>query len=409
MILYFAHCAGNILVGNSETFSRILFEECISLNNIEAMKKCRGDIVKTRFFDVYSYSVYTGYFIITGNELKLFDSWEKFAFVGISVISMGLTASIFGNVAILISNMSFGVSPVVQEKIDIMKEYMGYMKYDKSFIETIETYHVNIWSKQRTMLYTDDFFGDLSQGLMKMILIDQWKTTFFYNGTWLKLCSNDFFNSIIAILKPKIFMKQDVIVSEGDFTQDCYFISNNGSASVKISGQWLKNMGSGEIFGEISMFLRSKRRTATVTSLNDSDYLVVQSEYYENALRDFPETCYNIKEIAINRLMSSIKLYPSFVFAKLVPKNDLKDYLIRKCIYLDNYEEDELFANKKVDNTESYVNIDKYEKEFNQVKILLLTAQESIKEAAEIMEEKKEEYEAKLLKKNFKSNDEDED
>lgn len=367
MVLYFAHCTGNILVGNSTTYADIIFRECMTLNSIEEIKTCRGNIVRTRFGDVYTYSVYTGYFIITGNETHLKENWEKMYFVIILVVSMGLTASIFGNVAILISNMSFGVSPVVQEKIDVMKEYMAYMKYDKPFIDTIETYHVNIWSKQRTMLYSEDFFADLNSSLLKMILIDQWKPTFFVIGKWLSLFSNQFFLNMIPQLKPKIFMKKDIIITEGDSTQDLYFISSTGQVSVKISGQWVKNMKGGEMFGEIAIFLRSRRRTASVTSLNDSDYLVLAGYEYENSLRDFPDTCQKIKEIGINRLMSSIKLYPSFVFAKLVPKNDLKDYLIRKSIYLEDYEEDELFSKKK-DNAEQMINLDKYEKDFHQVK-----------------------------------------
>ena len=366
-ILYFAHCTGNILVGNSSTFADIIYADCHHLNSIEDVKDCRRNIIKTRFMDIYSYSVYTGYFIITGNELTLTKNWEKYAFVGISVVSMGLTASIFGNVAILISNMSSGVSPVVQEKIDVMKEYMSYMKFEKSFSDTIETYHVNIFSKQRTMLYSDDFFGDLNGTLMKRILIDQWKPTFFIIGKWLSLLSNDFFINMVPILKPKIFMKKDVITSEGETLQDVYFISSTGQVSVKISGYWVKNMGFGEMFGEISVFLRSRRRTATVTSLNDSDYLVIIGKDYERLLRDYPETCLKIKETAINKLMSSIKLYPTNVFAKLVPKNELNDYLIRKSIYLEDYEEDEMFS-KKNDNADQLVNLDKYEKEFVQIK-----------------------------------------
>lgn len=392
MVLYFAHCTGNILVGNSPTFSEIIFSECNLLNSLEDVKECRGKIVKARFYDVYTYSVFAGYFIISGNELHLKENWEKLAFVGISVVSMGLTASIFGNVAILISNMSFGVSPVVQEKIDVMKEYMSYMKYEKNFIDTIEKYHVNIWSKQRTMLYSEDFFGDLNSSLMKMILIDQWKPTFFVIGKWMKLFSNQFFINMIPKLKPKIFMKKDVIITEGDSSQDVYFISSTGQVSIKISGQWVKNMKGGEMFGEISIFLRSRRRTATVTSLNDSDYLVLSGEVYEECLRDFPETSQKIKHIGINRLMSSIKLYPSFVFAKLVPKNDLRDYLIRKSIYLDDYQEDELFSKKK-ENFEQVVNLDKYERDFHQVKTSLTKAIEKMQSAiSNINSQLEEEY-----------------
>lgn len=385
MILYFAHSTGNVLVGNSISFSKIIFRDCIAFNDINLIKTCRKKIVQNRFADIYTYSVFTGYYIISSNETLMQENWEKFIFVIIAVMSMGFTASIFGNVAILISNMSFGVSPVVQEKIDVMKEYMKYMKFENSFIDTIESYHVNIWSKQRTMLYSDAFFSDLNASLLKLILIDQWKNTFFSVGKWLSDTCNEYFLFIVPNLKPKIFMNKDVIITEGESTTELYFISDTGSVSIKISGQWVKNMGRGEMFGEIAIFLRSKRRTATVTSLNDSDYLVLSQDVFTRSLQDFPETCQKFKELGINRLMSSMKLYPLSIFAKLVPKNDLKDYLIRKSIYLEDYEEDEFYM--KREHNDHLVNIDKYEKEFFQVKSHLTNSLENMKKFIDLVGE----------------------
>ncbi len=36
----------------------------------------------------------------------------------------------------------------------------------------------------------------------------------------------------------------------------------------------------------------------------------------------------NLKQFAKERFISNIKLYPTTLFSKLVPKNDLKDYFI---------------------------------------------------------------------------------
>lgn len=368
MILYFAHCNGNIIVGNSESLLKIVFENCNGLNSIEEVQQCRKTTINEKFFDIYTYCIYIGYFIIAGNEMKLYQSGEKIYFLVISIISIRLMANIYGNVAILITKLSYRTSPVVQEKIDIMKEYMKYMKFEKSFVDIIESYHVNIWSKQRSMLYSENFYDDMNVSLHKMILIDQWNSNFFSISKWLNIISDEAFSNIITHLKPKIYMKNDIIITEGDFSYDIYFSSNKGNCSVKVSGQLVKNMDGGELFGEISIFLRSMRRTATVTSLNDSDFLLLEGKEYEIFLQNYPNVCAKIKETGINRLMSSIKFYPSNVYIKLVPNNDLKDYLIRKSIYLNDYEEDQYYKDNKNTFVSQNIIMEKVQQELERVK-----------------------------------------
>jgi CRP-like cAMP-binding protein len=246
----------------------------------------------------------------------------------------------------------------VQAKIDIMKEYMNFMRFDPDTIDTIQEYHKNIWMKQRNMMYPEDFFDNISSALHKLILLDQWKTHFFEVSNFLPDISENFFGDMLPILKPKIFMKDDVIISEGEITTGAiFFIPRGCSCSVKIGGEWVRNMIFGEFFGEIAIFLRSRRRTASITCLKNSDFLSIDGEDFLRLLQDYPEDYTSIQIIAKDRLLSHIKLYPSKLFAKLVPKNDLKDYLIRRCIYLNDEEEDSIFEEKETENLT--VNLDK--------------------------------------------------
>jgi CRP-like cAMP-binding protein len=239
-----------------------------------------------------------------------------------------------------------------------MKEYMNFMRFESETINTIEEYHKNIWMKQRNMMYPDDFFDNLSSALHKLILLDQWKTTFFELSFLLPNISDQFYGDLLPMLRPKIFMKDDNIISEGEITTGAVFlIPKNGSCSVKIGGEWLKNIGTGDYFGEIAIFLRSRRRTATIMCLKNSDFLSIEGDNFEKLLQDYPDDFEGIKKSAKERMLSHIKLYPSKLFAKLVPKNDLKDYLIRKSIYLADEEEDSIFEVKKVEDVG--INMDK--------------------------------------------------
>ena len=56
---------------------------------------------------------------------------------------------------------------------------MSFMEFDPEFIDRISEYHLNLWMKQRNMLYPEDFFDDMSLSLHKTLLIDQWKKSFF--------------------------------------------------------------------------------------------------------------------------------------------------------------------------------------------------------------------------------------
>ena len=107
-------------------------------------------------------------------------------------------------------------------------------------------------------------------------------------------------------------------------------------------GEWVKNLFGGQFFGEVCIFLRSRRRTATVSSLVNADFLSITGDDFEKLLQDYPDDLEPIKTIAKKNLLSTVKLYPPKLFAKLVPKNEFKDYLIRKKIWLTNEEEDDI-------------------------------------------------------------------
>ena len=343
-MLYLSHLIGNLFSGNSPNVTSVIFQACNSYKTIETSQACLKKLMIENFSSIYFYSVFLGMYLLTGNEPTVSQHWERVFVIIVLITALGLNASIFGNVAVIISKMSVGLDPFVQEKIDIMKEYMNFMKFDQETIEKIEGYHVNIWMKQRNMMYPDGFFSNMSSALHKLILLDQWRKSFFEISHFLPRISPEFFGDILRLLKPKIFMRDDVIITEGESTDGAvYFISRNGSCSVKIGGEWVTNMILGDFFGEIAIFLRSKRRTATITSLRDSDFLSIDGKDFESLLQDYPNDYEKIKNAAKDRLLSNIKLYPSKLFAKLVPKNDLKDYLLRKSIYLNDEEEDRVF------------------------------------------------------------------
>ena len=166
-------------------------------------------------------------------------------------------------------------------------------------------------------------------------------------------------------------MAKDVIVSEGNIDSDVFFNSRKGFCSLQIGGNLVKFLGPWEYFGEIAIFLRMKRRTATVICLKDCDFLFLESKNFEKLLMDFPEDAHLIGTKAKEDLMSSMKLYPTQLFAKLVPRNAKKDYLTRKSLYLTEKEEEAIFFGTK---SEAKINLNRYRSSIDQIESLVADA-----------------------------------
>jgi hypothetical protein len=349
IVIYLSHFFGHLFSGISIPLSELIFKECIErqfeFKNFQEMAECKfKELEKKGHLNFYFFNLLFGMYFITGNEYSSKTKAEKIMHLFLLILSLGLNASIFGNVAVVLSRMSVGLDPFIQEKVDVMKEYMNFMKFEPKFIRTIEEYHVNIWMKQRNMMYPEGFFSNLSVALQKLIFLKQWKINFFNQSKLLGGISVDFFSDLLPKLKPKIFMKFDNIITEGQSDSTFYLMSRNGICSIKIGGEWIKNMTCGEFFGEISIILRSKRRTASVINEKDNDFLALEGADFEKMLQDYPEDYNYLKIKAKERLMDNIKITPSKLWAKLVPKNELKDYLIRKCIYLEDEDEDKFYG-----------------------------------------------------------------
>jgi hypothetical protein len=359
VVVFIANFAGNIFCGNSATvLNKWIFSQCSDIPRSSPQYfNCLNKTSTENLGSIYFYSLFMGIIMTLGNDFTTETIYERIILFLTFVTATIINATIYGNVAVMLSHASHGVSPLLRDKIDTMNEYMSFMKFSRKFTHQVEEYHMNIWYKQRNMMYDESFFDDMSMALRKSLLIQQWKNTFLVYSKFLPVVSERFILDMVVLLKPRIFMTHDIIITEGENTTEVYFTSTNGNCKVYIGGQWVKDINKGDYFGEISTFLRSRRRTATVYSMSTSDILILDGKSFELLLRNYPTDHDKIKRVAVKTFIESMKFYPSSLFAKLVPTNNVKDYLFRKRIYLDNEEEDNLL------NEDSNLEIDKIEYE----------------------------------------------
>jgi len=384
ILLYTTHCIGIIFCGVSPSIYKSFLKGCADV-------ECVKDYYRYNFLNLYLFSWYIGMIFFSGNDVAIERNWEMYYLLIVNVVSMIIAATLFGYITEMVVELgSSGLSPILQQKLDVMNEYMRFKEFEDGFFIVIEEYLNNLWLKQRNIIYESTFFDDLSYSLHKLLLIEQWEFNYFKASKLVKLTSIDFFTSMIPMLKPKIFMAKDIIVAEGDISSDVFFNSRNGFCSLQIGGNLVKFLGPWEYFGEIAIFLRMKRRTATITCLKDSDFLMIESGEFEKLLMDFPEDATLIGKKAKEDLMSSMKLYPSSLFAKLVPRNAKKDYLTRKSLYLDEAGEERIYFATK---TDAKVNLNHYKSSMDQIEGMIFdmkTRLSSRKNELEVIHNKKE-------------------
>ncbi len=287
-IIFLAFFAGNLFSGLSPTMKNIVYANCFLQCAPSSLEDyyCKRVFTRDNFMNVYAYSSYMGILITLGTDMVTNSTYEQIFLIAVIIIFTIVNASIYGNVAVMLANGSSGISPILRNKIGTMSEYMIYGKFDPTFIQQIDDYHMNIWFKQRNMMYEESFFGDMSSGLHKILLLLQFKPTFFKYSKFLPIISERFFLEMVILLKPKIYMTNDIIITEGESTSEIFFASLSSHCKVYIGGQWVRDIKNGDYFGEIAIFLRSRRRTATVLCYRDSDFLHLEGEEMQTLLRN---------------------------------------------------------------------------------------------------------------------------
>lgn len=93
-----------------------------------------------------------------------------------------------------------------------------------------------------------------------------------------------------------------VLMREGDLGREFYVIID-GEVDLERGGTFLRTMGPGEFFGDISL-VTERPRTATVTVKSDARFLVLGHREFHSLLDQFPSIRMGVLESIANRLRS---------------------------------------------------------------------------------------------------------
>jgi CRP-like cAMP-binding protein len=91
-----------------------------------------------------------------------------------------------------------------------------------------------------------------------------------------------------------------VLMRQGDIGREFYVIID-GEVTLERDGKFLRTMGAGEFFGDISL-VTERPRTATVTVAKDARFLVLGHREFHSLLDTFPSIRMGVLESVANRL-----------------------------------------------------------------------------------------------------------
>ena len=105
---------------------------------------------------------------------------------------------------------------------------------------------------------------------------------------------------LASVLQSATYEPGDVIIREGEPGERFYIIAA-GRARATREGRQLREMGTGESFGEIAL-LRRIPRTATVTAISRLEARILAREEFLAAVTGSPESVENADEVVSARL-----------------------------------------------------------------------------------------------------------
>lgn len=120
---------------------------------------------------------------------------------------------------------------------------------------------------------------------------------------------SDEIENILKMTSSKRYYKNNTILSEADKLGSTFYIISKGKVKVSRIGEDKKEivlsfLGSGDFFGEMSL-IDGLSRSATITSVNDTEVLTMRGKDFQEMLKKYPKVTMNLTKVLVARLRQS--------------------------------------------------------------------------------------------------------
>eukprot|EP00124_Ichthyophonus_hoferi_P004423 Ihof_evm2s484 gene=Ihof_evmTU2s484 len=251
-----------------------------------------------------------------------------FSFV-IGCVSISIYAHTIGNVGKVIKTVN-GASERFRTQSERINSYMVYRKIPAHIQVRVRQYFEYLHSRQQG--YDDehilrDFPAHLKLEVYRHLCKDIVKKVPLF-----KTRSQAFIDTMIVLLKPRIYSPGEYIVFVDEPGREMFFISVGSVKVIDRHKKHIVDLTVGDFFGEIAVVTPNSTRTASVIAITFCDVFVLDKKDLDLILHEFPDDANEIAQVARQRLrnrhedqLSHAALTASSMLEKLNDRSSLFD------------------------------------------------------------------------------------
>ena len=216
--------------------------------------------------------------------------WEYVFVILDFLVGVLIFATIVGMVGGIITNMNVRRAEF-QERLDNIKQYMGYRDVNKALQSRVIKWFDYLWTNNHS-LDEHNILQSLPDKLKAEIAIHVHFDTL-RKVQIFEECEAGLLEELVLKLKPQVFSPGDYICRKGDIGKEMYIIKCGRLQVVGDDGVTVfATLTDGSYFGEISILNlggSGNRRTANVVSEGYSDLFCLSKQDLLEALTEYPE------------------------------------------------------------------------------------------------------------------------
>ncbi|RZC37588.1 cNMP binding domain containing protein [Asbolus verrucosus] len=107
---------------------------------------------------------------------------------------------------------------------------------------------------------------------------------------------------VVTYLKAEIYLPNDIIIKSGSVGDCMYFLASGTVAVWTPSGKEVCHLQDGAYFGEISLMIKDKRRTANIVAIEICEVYKLDRRAFKNCFKGNLELLKMLEDVAIERL-----------------------------------------------------------------------------------------------------------
>jgi len=234
----------------------------------------------------------------------------------VQLCGSSLFGFIIGNVASIVTTGD-ATANMIQEKIQAVREYISYRRIPQQLANKIERHYGYAW-KRSQVFKEQDILAELPQALRTecSLYIHQ---DIIKKVPLLSELGPNVVPSLVSRLKPALASRGDVIIKEGLFGTEMFFVST-GNLVVTVAthvepqnGQEveelrLKDLHSGDYFAEYAVILDQVRHPVSVIAGSYCDFFVLSHADFELFGKQFPLSVQTIVKQSHKRYLELLKI-----------------------------------------------------------------------------------------------------